>query len=545
MHIFCHTPDRIQNPNKFLMTRIFFLMFFYAFTACGQTIPQFTATIHDSSSQGYYFLVPIKMGPQGANFNPTHLILDKLGKVVYVKEFVSGLNTGDFKILKNGFMTYTYRNKYFMMDSSFTIVDSVYCKNGIQTDGHDMQVLTNGDFLLMGSENVVTDLSSYYLFNHNGSPGSQTASVKSVVIQIQDVNKNVIFEWHAKDYFSFADVDTNRLNNPAVVDWTHANAVEEDFDGNLLLSSRHFNEITKINRTTGAIMWRLGGNANQFTFTNDPAMFIGQHDCRRISNGHLTLLDNGSSGHPCSAKEYELDEINLTATLKWYYLPDSAIYSQSTGNVQRLSNGNTLIDFGNLNTNIDQPAFEVVDSSGQKVFEVNFADTLLTYRGFNFDSLPFQFPRPEISCSETGGIGYLDAGANYSSYKWSNGETSRIIALSNIGEYSVFVPAGDSGFISSIPFVVTDIGDPCNTLGNAVSENHAERVELFPNPSSGKIQLFNFDLYDTYELINSLGQKISSGKSESGLDLSDVGSGIYFMLFRKKDIMQKITFIID
>ena len=37
----------------------------------------------------------------------------------------------------------------------------------------------------------------------------------------------------------------------------------------LMISSRHLNEITKISRTTGDIIWRFGGKNNQFTFVND------------------------------------------------------------------------------------------------------------------------------------------------------------------------------------------------------------------------------------------------------------------------------------
>ena len=109
-------------------------------------------------------------------------------------------------------------------------------------------------------------------------------------MQEQDANKNVVFEWHSKDYFNFTEVDTMRLLNPANVDWTHFNAVELDDDGNILVSVRHFNEITKVNRSTGAVMWRLGGKMNQFTFTNDSTQFIGQHDIRRIANGNITIL---------------------------------------------------------------------------------------------------------------------------------------------------------------------------------------------------------------------------------------------------------------
>jgi hypothetical protein len=526
------------------MIRYLFLFLALSTGVHSQNYPQFNATVYDSSGTGYYYLVPIKMGAQGSNFNPHHLILDSVGNVVYYKEFVSGLNTGDFKVLSNGLMTYTYLNKYYLMDSSFTILDSVMCKNGVQHDGHDMQITANGDYLLMGSENVIMDLSSYYLFSNNGSPGSSTASVKAVVIQIQDPNKNVIFEWHSKDYFSFLDVDTARLNSPANIDWTHSNAVEEDTDGNILISSRHFNEITKINRTTGAIMWRLGGNANQFNFLNDVGMFIGQHDCRRIANGNLTLLDNGAPGHPAAAKEYILDESNLTAELAWSYVKDSSIFSQSTGNVQRLHNGNTLINFGNLNVNIFQPAFEVVDSLGQKVFEVTFDDTLLTYRAFNFNSLPFQFPQPSVDCNEVGGIGYLDAVSSTSEYLWSTGETTQTIAVNSVGDYSVFIPIGVGGQISSIPFSVTNIGDPCNSLINMVKEQERIGITIYPNPSDGNFSISNFDSNDSYKLISSNGEIISMGKCMEGNQFSELSSGIYYLIVQRIEKVESFKIVI-
>jgi hypothetical protein len=57
------------------------------------------------------------------------------------------------------------------------------------------------------------------------------------------------------------------------VDWTHSNAVEFDYNGHLLLSSRPLNEITKINRQTGNVMWRFGGKYNNFTFIGDTVPF--------------------------------------------------------------------------------------------------------------------------------------------------------------------------------------------------------------------------------------------------------------------------------
>ncbi|MBK7183238.1 MAG: aryl-sulfate sulfotransferase [Bacteroidetes bacterium] len=357
----------------------------------GQSYPSFTATIYDSLSSGYYFLAPLPLGVGTPINTPSQMIIDHNANVVYYKSVGSAINIGDFKIQEAiGQISYSTANKFRLMDSSFTIIDSVRCKAGIIPDDHDMQVLPNGHFLLIGYENVTMDLSSYNLFSGTGAPGSTTATVRFGVIQEQDANKNIVFEWHSKDYFSFVDMDTKWLSSPTFVDFTHFNAVELDTDGNILVSSRHLNEITKINRTTGAVMWRLGGNANQFTFTNDTEMFKAQHDIRRITNGNITLFDNGEPGvpfHPATAKEYQLDETTLTATLVWSYVNEPSIYSTAMGNVQRHANGNTLINYGwyrGSNT-----LFTVVNPSGAKVFELSFPDSLRSYRSFYYPTLPF------------------------------------------------------------------------------------------------------------------------------------------------------------
>ena len=86
---------------------------------------------------------------------------------------------------------------------------------------------------------------------------------------------------------------------------------------NLIISTRNFNEITKINRHTGEIIWRLGVERNQFQFINDNRGFGRQHDASVLSNGNLALFDNGHFLIPqySSYVEYEIDEQNFTATL--------------------------------------------------------------------------------------------------------------------------------------------------------------------------------------------------------------------------------------
>ena len=491
-----------------------------------QTYPDFTISQWDSASTGYYFLIPIRTGTGGPAQNATHMILDGQGNVVYFKEFVSGNNTGDFKIQDNGLISYSYQNKFYLMDSTFTVVDSVRCKNGIIQDGHDMQVLPNGHFLLLGWENITMDLSAYPWFNNNGSAGSSTATVRSGVIQEQDANKNVVFEWHAINHFNFSEVDTSRLNSPTNVDWTHFNSIAQDTGGNILASIRHFNEIIKIDRSTGNILWRLGGKSNDFTFTNDTGMFIGQHDCRRLANGNITLLDNGKPGHFVSGKEYQLDENLMQATLVWSHCPDTGLFSSATGNMQRLTNDNTLLDYGM----VDQltTTFEVVNPAGDLIFQIRFNDTLQTYRAFNYETLPWDLHRPVITCTEINQQYFLDAGPGHASYRWSTGETTQMIQVVDTGVYSVFVPKGTDGYISAEPFVVSNIADPCNTSSVNIEQLDSDAQLVFPNPFFDKFHLLDPNPSHCV-LMNCPGEILYQGTEIEEQNFSNLASGLYFL----------------
>ena len=56
----------------------------------------------------------------------------------------------------------------------------------------------------------------------------------------------------------------------ATVNFTHGNGIGFDSDSNLILGFRSLSEVTKVDRSTGAVIWRLGGLANQFTIPERP-----------------------------------------------------------------------------------------------------------------------------------------------------------------------------------------------------------------------------------------------------------------------------------
>jgi hypothetical protein len=211
--------------------------------------------------------------------------------------------------------------------------------------------------------------------------GNPNATVVGLIVQEIDENNNVVFQWRSWDHFAITDALHQNLL-AQYIDCVHGNAIEIDNDGNLIISSRHLDEITKINRATGDIIWRFGGLNNQFTFMGDTLKFTYQHAIRRISNGNVTLFDNGNFHTPkfSRAVEYSLDEINKTATVVWEYRHNPDYYGLAMGYVQRLPNGNTLISWGWTN-----PTVTEVKPDGTIVFEMTLPPADYSYRVYKLD----------------------------------------------------------------------------------------------------------------------------------------------------------------
>jgi hypothetical protein len=177
-----------------------------------------------------------------------------------------------------------------------------------------------------------------------------------------------------------ADLTADRIN------YIHCNSVNLVDDGNILLSSRHLNEVTKIGYPGGEIIWRLGGKGSDFIFVNDPHNgFFLQHDAREMVNGNITVYDNRTGIDPAffsRGVEYSLNEDTepMEATMVWQYINTPVTYAGAMGNMQRLPGGNSLIGWGFSSA----PLLTEVTPAGQKVFELSTAKPAATYRAFRY-----------------------------------------------------------------------------------------------------------------------------------------------------------------
>jgi len=502
-------------------------------------IPPYTVQKSTNAPQGYYMFSVLRTGISSAS----HMIIDGNGNMIY-HQLISNLFTFDFKKHVNGKISYfdNMRKHYIVMDSIFNHIDTVKSV-GFETDSHELIIMPNNHYLLMGVEHSIADLSGYNIFLQAQVQGSKRARIQSNVIQELDASKNVVFQWHTKNNLSFDSADPYWLNDSDDVDWSHSNALEIDFDGNILLSSRHFNEITKINRQNGNVIWRLGGKYNQFTFNSGAVPFYGQHDARRISNGHITLYDNGNFKVPHAARsiEYEIDEQNLTAKEVWKYSYNTSTFSFAMGNTQRIQNHMSLVNYGPINTN--SLCFNVVDSSGAQVFKLSFNNGLYCYRSFYYPQLPMSVHRPTISCFDSIGKKYLKAESGYASYRWNNGSSTQITVATGTNNLYVYVPC-NNGFIYSEPVPINNVEAFCNVAG--LDElAYGSRFKLYPNPTNdfltvetlpnqNHIKLKIYDVSGKSVAVNEMNE-INEGTLR--LNVSNLAPGLYFVSLNNR--MQK------
>ncbi|HTY35715.1 MAG TPA: aryl-sulfate sulfotransferase [Bacteroidota bacterium] len=300
------------------------------------------------------------------------MILDNTGTPMYYKKMRS-MST-DFKLQANGYLTYFDNDAgaYYELDSAYAVIDSFRCANGYTTDLHELQLLADGHQLMLAHDPETVDMSVVV------PGGYRMATVIGAVIQEFDKNKHVIFQWRSFDHFKVTDATQEDLT-AQTIDYVHPNTIEVDTDGNLLLSSRHMDEITKINRKTGDIIWRWGGKNNQFKYVGDSVGFSHQHTIRRTSAGTLTMLDNGNYRTPSysSVVEYTMDETAKTVKLVQQYRHTPDVFAIAMGSVERLPNGNTLVGWGT-----SSPAVTEIRPDGSIAFELQLPDSIVSYRAF-------------------------------------------------------------------------------------------------------------------------------------------------------------------
>jgi hypothetical protein len=135
------------------------------------------------------------------------------------------------------------------------------------------------------------------------------------------------------------------------------------------------------------MIWRLNGENNQFEFINDTITFAVQHSILEMNNGNFSLFDNSAGKTDTSifssAVEYQIDEINMTATLveRLRRYPDA--WGKWMANTYRFEDGHTVNGWGFSDTLYNtnwRPGITEFDKNGNMTWDILYNRT--SYRAF-------------------------------------------------------------------------------------------------------------------------------------------------------------------
>ncbi len=248
---------------------------------------------------------------------------------------------------------------------------------GGSIDNHELLLLPNGDYIYIIDVNRgPVDLRPY------GGPAN--ANVVDNVIEEFAPNGSLVWHWSAMDHLAISETVSHwwsqyLVNSPA--DPYHMNSVEPDNDGTndgFVVSLRHLDALIRIDKATGNIVWKLGGvaRAESLTFVGDAySNFGGQHYARILSDGTLTLHDNGTQQNRAPrAVRYTIDPVAKTATFVEQVKDVDVSGSGCCGSAQKLSGGDWVMSWGG------NPVVTELAADGSRVFRMTFQGPYFSYR---------------------------------------------------------------------------------------------------------------------------------------------------------------------
>jgi hypothetical protein len=309
---------------------------------------------------------------------------------------------------------------------------------------HDFVVLPNGNILTLTWESVTADEAISQGRNPETVPESGDFWYDGV-IEIDPYKAEIVWEWSVRHHLT-QDFDSGKANYgvtadrpelwdinkyvPSFVtgdvsaDWAHFNGIDYNPElEQILLSSNFHGEFYIIDHSTSAyeaadhkggrfgkggdILYRWGNPANYDRGTAETRELWGQHDVQWIRDdlhgaGNILMFNNGGKDRPWSTVVEITPPMNADGSYQiadgeaygptekaWLYDPEppEKFFSFFVSGVQRLPNGNTLINQG------AGAKIREVTAAGEIVWEYRYTDYDVPPDGmFRADKYPPDHP---------------------------------------------------------------------------------------------------------------------------------------------------------
>jgi hypothetical protein len=361
------------------------------------------------TAPGLVFVAPFALGKPAPDAQYGPLIVDDAGEPVWFLP-VPGRSAMNFRVQRyhgrpvltwyEGNVAsggYGYGGECVVADESYREIARVEAGHGLQADLHEFLITSHNTALVAIFSQRPWDLSAV------GGPVAGQL-VEGVVQEIDIASKQVLFEWHSTDHVGLEETYREDLVAQPNFDYFHLNSIGVDADGDLIVSARHTSTVYKVDRKTGAVVWRLGGRKSDFAL-GPGARFDFQHDARHHADGTITVFDNGAWGPGPGSVEpssrglrLSLDASARTAAVVAEYRTPTPRLTVAMGDVQELPGGDVFVGWGTAGS------FSELGPSGDLRFDARFADGSATYRAFRnpWVGRPATLPAIVVSTDDSG-----------------------------------------------------------------------------------------------------------------------------------------------
>jgi hypothetical protein len=345
---------------------------------------------HDTAP-GYIFLAP-KMAVAQAG----PMIMDNQGQLVWFHPLKLTKGVTDFRAQRyKGKPVLTWwrgrlsnvgvgNGWYVIYDDSYRPIAEVRPGHGLVGDVHEFRLTARDTALMTIYHRRHVDLRSI--------GGPKDGLIWDGIVEEVDIpTGRVLFEWHSYPQVgikeSYSNPPKKQLGTkPFPYDYIHVNSIDEEPNGNLLISGRNTDAIYEVSRRTGKILWRLGGKKSAFRL-GPGVRFAWQHDARRQPDGTITIFDNGAAPPVHKLTRIlviRLDEQHKRATLVRSYRHPKRLLSPFEGNAQFLPDGHVFVGWGGW------PYVSELSKNGGVLFDAYFGhgkppgEDADSYRAYRF-----------------------------------------------------------------------------------------------------------------------------------------------------------------
>ncbi len=408
------------------------------------------AAYREASRSEYFFLSPSHLTP--APSQPGLMILDSFGRLVWFHP----VPDAPFDLKRQ-----TYRGSpaltWFegrvtagygigvgkVANASYRLEQVIRAGDDLKADLHGLILTARGSAYITAYQQVRMDLSA--------QGGARDARVLNCHVQEIDlVTGKVLFDWDSASHVATKESYVSPPSNGEVpYDYFHLNSVSEMSDGNLLISARNTWALYKLDRGSGAVLWRLNGKRSDFAM-GPGSRFFWQHDASMVGQSAISLFDDGAS--PAEERQsrallLELDANAKMVSLERAYLYPARFLAANQGSMQVLPDRRVVVGWGN------QPYFSEYAPDGSLLIDGELPEAVRSYRAYvsTWIGDPVSSPSVALRPNPSGGV-FVYASWNGSTrvvdWKVLSGAHSSSLVTAGVQAWSGFetvIASGPSG----------------------------------------------------------------------------------------------------